>query len=125
LEQGVPLRDMLAKAIPLALHADGVKVFRRKSLMVLSAVSLLGEGTTKDTKLFMHSYWTQLQCKGGTPAEDTEKALWEAAKWDLEACFAGTHPAVDYKGRAWPAGSLEARLAGQPWAPGFMAVHWL
>ena len=125
LERGVPLRDMLAKTIPLALHADGVKVFRRKSLMVLSAVSLLGKGNTKDTKMFMHSYWTQLQCKGDTASEDTEKTLWEAAKWDLEACFEGTHPAKDYKGNAWPQGSVEASLAGKPWAEGYCTVPWL
>ena len=125
LDTGVSLRELLAKAIPLALHADGVRVFRRKSLMVLSAVSLLGKGSTRDLKLLLQCYWTQLACKGDSAEADTEKAVWQAVHWDLEACFAGTHPAQDYKGAPWPPGSAEAGLAGKPWGGGCIALPWI
>jgi hypothetical protein len=125
LASGQTLAEMLEATVPLALHADGVQVFRRKSLMVLSAVSMLGRGSTKDLKFLMHSYWTQLQAKGTTVADDTEEAVWEAVKWDLEACAEGVHPAHDHKGRAWAEGSEEARLAGTPWGGGVRAIPWI
>jgi hypothetical protein len=42
--------------IPLALHGDGVPVFKGKSLYVISAVSLLGIGTSIDVKMILTCY---------------------------------------------------------------------
>ena len=124
-EQGVSIRDLLQRAVPLALHADGVRVFKRKNLMVWSAVSLTGSGTTKDLKLLMQSYWANMVCKGSTAETDTEIAVWKAAKWDLEACYSGLHPAEDHNGLPWPVDSAEAILSGTPWAAGAFAIPWV
>lgn len=116
------LEHLFSKLVPLALHSDAVRVFKKKSLTVLSASSLAATGATKDLKLLMHSYWSTLVVKG---EEDTEKALWKVVQWDLEACFSGTHPCQDFLGRQWAEGSVERQLAGQPWAAGHRAIPWI
>ena len=47
--------------IPLALHGDGVPVFKGKSLYVISGVSLLGIGTSIDVKILITRYWYHLK----------------------------------------------------------------
>jgi hypothetical protein len=113
--------------LPVAIHGDAVPVFKHKSLMCWSVACLLGQGTAKETKALMTCYWSYMRAKDPTlaPELDTEAAIWQVAKWDLEALFAGEHPAVDWLGRPWPANSPEAQLAGQPIAGGFAGIPWL
>ena len=124
-EAGQTLEVLLEMAIPLALHADAVRVFKRKNLNVLSAASLVGSGGTKELKLMMHCYWANLVSKGNGTATDSEQAVWQVAQWDLTACFSGRHPTVDHKGAAWQCGSEEAALAGTAWGGGAVAVPWI
>ena len=118
----------LDHCIPLALHGDGVPVFKiggGKSVEVLSACSLVSRGSDIEIKFLMHCYWGQARCKEAEHGSDTEHCLWEAVAWDLTALHAGQHPAVDHCGNPWPAGSAEAALAGQPLAGPWFAVPWV
>ena len=114
------------KCLPLALHGDGVPVFRKKSLNVVSVNSLLGTGSSLDTKLLLASYWDALRNRSpALPQEDTEQVLWDYIVWDLKAVWEGVHPASDPHGNPWPVGSQEAQFALQPLCGGFLGIPWL
>jgi hypothetical protein len=116
----------LRKVLLFSIHGDGVPVFKHKSLMVWSAMSLLGIGKSREMKHLWTAYWSHLRSK--TPADsatDTERAIWQVLEWDLNALFAGVHPLRNWKNEEWPAGSEEARLAGHPLAEGFCAMPLL
>ena len=115
----------LGALIPLAIHGDGVPVFRHKSLECWSANSLLAEGGAKDVKSLMFCYWTHLRAVQSRHGADTEAAVWAAIKWDLEALFDGLHPRVDSQQQPWPAGTAKAAASGTPLADGLCCVPWV
>ena len=120
------LRDYKNKCIPLALHGDGVPVFKGKSLHIVSVNSLLATGSSMDQKFYVSGYWEHLANRDrDNLADDTEDCLWRCVQWDLETLWAGTHPARDPEGMLWPRGSEEAKLAGTPLCNGFFAVPWI
>ena len=72
--------------IPLALHGDGVPVFKGKSLYVICGVSLLGIGTSIDVKMIITCYWSHLKNKDQHNLDlDTEDTVWKYIQWDLAA----------------------------------------
>ena len=114
------------KCIPLALHGDGVPVFKGKSMYIVSANSLLGTGCSMDQKFFMCGYWGHLLNKNKVDKTlDTEDNVWRYIQWDLEALWSGTFPLTDADGRHWPRGSQEAKDQGKPLASGYFGVPWI
>jgi hypothetical protein len=115
----------MQRCIPLALHADGVPAFKGKSLLVLTATSLLGRSSAVDCKLLLEAHWKQQQTKGDTPATDTDLALWRCVLWDLAACWSGTCPVSNYNGEPWLPESEGCRLQGKRLCEGWWAVAWV
>ena len=112
--------------IPLALHGDGVPVFKGKSLYVISGLSLLGTGTSIDVKMILTCYWSHFKNKDQHNLDlDTEDTVWKYIQWDLEVCFSGVHPSTDALGNPWALGSAERILQGTPLAEGYFAVPWI
>lgn len=113
------------RCVPLALHGDGVPVFKGKSMNVLSANSLLGRGSTLDIKVMMCCYWSHLRHKSQTAEMDTEQAMWKYIMWDLNATFSGVFPGTDPLGNQWQQGSQAHELAFQPLMNGYWGIPWL
>eukprot|EP00974_Lingulodinium_polyedra_P004975 467644-Lingulodinium_polyedra.AAC.1 len=112
-------------AIPVMLHGDAVPVVGvgkagTKSMDNISWHPLLAQGNTLAIKLLILSIFEN--CK----TEEAKVGMWEVIMWSFKALFRGTHPAEDWLGRPWPAGSSESHLAAQraPLAGGFFCVLW-
>ena len=117
--------DSLRKCIPLAVHADGVPVFKGKSLVVLSANSVLSNSSASAAKFLLGVHWKSQMLKGDSAANDTERALWQCVLWDLNSLFVGAHPLTNHSGEQWPAGSDGRLLAGAALADSWWAVLWI
>lgn len=119
--------DHRRTCVPLALHGDGVPVFRGgKSLYVVSATSLLASGGSVDQKFIIATYWSHLLAKNKNDGEkDTERKVWEFILWDLDVLWSGVHPDKDWLGNSWPKDSEEHKLARTPLANGYTAVPWI
>ena len=112
--------------VPLALHGDGVPVFKGKSLYIVSGASLLASGPSIDQKLLITCYWGHLANKDkANKTLDTEDQVWRYIQWDLLALWSGLHPTTDPDGQPWARGTAEASAAGKPLAGGFCAVPWI
>lgn len=56
---------------------------------------------------------------------NTEAEIGQVLLWSYKALETGKWPHTDYRGRAWPAGSAEAQLAGQDLAGGYRGVVFI
>jgi hypothetical protein len=117
--------EALRRCVPLALHADGVPVFKGKSLVVFSASSILSNSSAADAKFLIEAHWKHQTVKGNCAANDTEYGVWQCALWDLRALFEGAHPAVDHTGKRWAPGTAAEKKAGAPIADSWWAVAWI
>ena len=118
--------DYQSKCFPVAFHGDGVPVFNKKSMYIVSVNSLLGTGNSMDQKFFMCGYWGHLLNKSiANKTLDTEDNVWKYIQWDIETMWHGTFPDRDANGKLWPRGSQEAKDAGRPLANGYFCVPWI
>ena len=96
-------------AIPILLHGDGASFQMRDSLMTVSFVGLLKEGSTLQTNLILAS-WPKTSCskqQGGT-----WDCIWRWLVWDLNQLFENKYALTDPWGEALP--EQFQGLAGKP-----------
>jgi len=119
--------DYKTKCVPLALHGDGVPVFKGgKSMYIVSATSLMASGSNVDQKLLIASDWSHMLAKSNMDTgKDTVANAWKVVRWDMDALWSGMHPTKYWDGNGWPENSLEATLAGTPLADGYCALQWV
>jgi len=115
----------LHTVVPLILHGDGVEYVDTDSLEVLSFGPLLGTGDSLDC-LFCFGVWPySCNVKPSAAKPGTWTVPWEVFVWSFKALAAGKHPASDWTGKPFVAGSEQARLAGTPLTPeGHKFVIW-
>lgn len=114
------LRDK-SKVVPIALHGDGLAVSGcgrswAKSVDVYSWSSMLASGETAATNYMIYLMYPNLI------TNESLAAFWKVLCWSLYWLFVGKWPTRDPDGHAWPAGSDNARKAGQPLAGGYRAT---
>ena len=106
------------KCIPLRMHSDNVEMSKAESLHVVSWSSFFCKGPVQETQqlftaLVKSAAWTDPE--GVRPG--TMDEIYGALQWSVAACMEGLHPAQDWKGNAWPAGSVRAKLSRTPLHP--------
>ena len=129
-----PLRDRehhQTRAIPLAIHADGIPVQGlgkswSKSVDAYSWGSCLAKGSTMASLFLIYLiYWKHLlQNVGKNAFEQFSHML----HWSMYWLFLGVHPKRDPSGKAYseyPDGHPDKEKAGTPLAGGFFGVLWL
>ena len=82
-------------------------------------MSLWAKGRTLKVKSLLFCIFGQ---SIGTPSEhgiDTWEAIWEVVVWSIHYLFLGVWPRLNWKMEEWPAGSVQAQLAGKPLADGY------
>lgn len=115
------------KAVPIALHGDGVPVSGvgkswSKSMDAYSWTSLLSRGPTAKVLFLIYIMSPKMVVKmeGRNFMEEFFKRL----RWSLYWLFLGVFPLRDHRGVPFPPGSSDARRAGQPLAAGYFGVLW-
>ena len=111
----------------VSLHGDAVPVANigrpaTKSVELMSWSSLLGRGSTLDFNFTVLALPKHLAKKG--TVQDTWRTCWRILAWSFHALWTGMWPSVDARGRAWPAGSVDAHRANTPLAGGWSATLW-
>lgn len=114
-------RDPFSKAVPIALHGDGVAVSGcgrswSRSVDVYSWASLLSYGETLTTNFMIYMMYANLI------TEASMKEFWALLTWSFYWLFVGRWPSRDHNGKEWPAGSEEASKAGTHLANGYYGV---
>ena len=116
------------KAVPIGLHGNGLPCIGvghawQKSFDCFSWGSLIGAGTC--TLLMNWLIWVfPKTMKLKSAFGNTEKVFYRVLAWSLLALYEGKWPEFDWNGQPWPAGSIEATLAGTDLAGGFFAPLW-
>lgn len=119
--------DHLEKAIPIALHGDGVAISGvgkswQKSVDAYSWTSLMSKGPTADVVFLIYIMNPKLAVK--IPGRSFVTEFFQKLVWSLYWLFLGVWPARDSKGAPFPAGTADAERAGQPLAGGFFCTLW-
>ena len=110
--------EMFQRAVPLAVHGDGVPV-GKIGVEAISLYGMLGRGlSTMDQKILMSGIIHQ--CASDSTAGD----IWSAIVWSLTALWAGAHPRRDLDGEPWAQGTPQRASQGQPLAEGLFGVVW-
>ena len=114
-----------SRAIPLALHGDGVPVTGvgkvwGESLDVFSWCSLLGRGLTIEFTCYIYSIFQKLICNA--TLYNTKARFWRILVWSLQALQSGLWPEYTWDGRPDPRGGTP--LAGVLGSP-FIGVLWV
>ena len=131
---GHPMRrrpDWKQKAIPIAIHGDGVGAIAvgkagTKSIDVLSFQSILGRGAHTLVKLWMFALWSLCQAKRTDSDYDTMDEVWTVILWSFIQAYLGKHPGQDWNHKEWADGSAEAMLGAlaADLMGGFFCVIW-
>lgn len=129
-----PIRNLdnyQSRAIPLAIHGDGVPIVGvgktwGKSVDVFSWRSLLATGSTIQFTFYVWSVFQKLLAQ--MPLFNTKSRFWRIFVWSLENLQRGTWPTHDWNGRPL-ASPIDIARAGKPLAGAvgsfFVAVVWL
>jgi hypothetical protein len=99
-------------------------VFKGKSLVVLTAASLLSLSSAVDCKFLLEAHWKHQMAKGACHETDTDLAVWRCVLWDLKACCAGVCPQTNYDGTNWDIDTAASRFSGASLCDGWWAVVW-
>jgi hypothetical protein len=99
-------------------------VFKGKSLVALTASSLLSLSSAVDCKFLLEAHWKHQMAKGACHETDTDLALWRCVLWDLKACRAGVCPQTNYDGTNWDVDTAASRFSGASLCDGWWAVVW-
>ena len=107
------LPNYQSRAIPLALHGDGVPVTGvgkvwGKSLDVFSWCSLLGTGLTIEFTFYIYSIFQKALCNA--TLFNTKQRFWRILVWSLQALMNGLWPDRTWDGELDPKGGTP--LAG-------------
>ncbi|CAE7201833.1 unnamed protein product [Symbiodinium sp. CCMP2592] len=111
--------------IPLGVHGDAVPITGLgkawcQQLTDLSFMSLLGLGSVKELLFYMGGFWEKLRVMSNDMNGTAHKFLAVLA-WSFQILWEGVWPSADFSGKQYPAGSQEARKAGQPLMGGHFA----
>ena len=87
-----------SKLLPLGLHGDSGKFSHQEKLFVISWNSMLGEGTTKNTRYVI------TVIKNSMIGPGTLEALAKIIGWSFNVCLTGLTPGVDESGKSLPGG---------------------
>ena len=121
-------KDHMLKALPLALHGDGVPISGvgkswSRSVDAWSWTSILSKGTTLKTNFLIFLMHWQLVLKNADM--NCYDKFSKVLAWSLYWLFVGKWPARDWENQPWPEGSQAGNLANAPLAGGFYGVLWL
>ena len=120
--------DWRNRAVPLVLHGDGV-VFNKKSnsMKVVSMGCMQSESWSLDKTWLLVCFATACETKRkkwGNDLDTWRSWLWPRIVHGFNALYHGVHPTTDWDGSDWPAGSYQAKIAGQPIAAGEFLVYF-
>ena len=112
------VRDVLSfehRAIPLRVHGDGAPIdsYKKHPVDCINTSSLLGQGTSMDTRFLFCGCPESIKVKDGPKAEQTDYQLWCVYMWDIKRCLQGTHHECDHLGNAFPPSSTRQKLANK------------
>jgi len=99
----------LERSIPCSIHGDGAPTTKTEGLFTISWSSMLGKGTTKDTR----HVFTVIQKSDIGP--NTLDVLFQRLAWSFNALAAGCMPQRDWKGLRTT--DQPGRLLAQGWRP--------
>ena len=117
-------RADLTNAIPLFLHGDGVEYTENDSLEVCDFGPLLGYGDSMGCTFLCFAFPNSCCIPSSEKNRGTMGALCAKVASSFKSCMVGLHP-MDDCGKAWPIGSSEALMAGQPLTQkGYKFVVW-
>ena len=102
--------EFMRKAVPIAIHGDGVPCTSRMSLDGVSWSSCLVNSTLPaiDTKWFTTGVMNS--CVG----TNTKDVLWTHICWSLAILLSGKHPMRNHLGASFAPGSADWLSAGKP-----------
>lgn len=109
--------DDRARTIPLAVHVDGVKVYRTHKAWVYSWGSMLHKGNSLHSKVLL-----LLIRDADLVKNHSHDAVGRLMGWIFEVLQSGVFPLTDCEGRPWPLGSLQSQQAGTYFAGGWRAA---
>ena len=109
--------DFQKKCIPCKLHSDGVEMSKSETLHGTSWCSFLSQGGVLEAQMLFGAIVKSAACPDQEDRPGTMHELYAALSWSFDACLRGLHPARDWKGNAWAAGSDRAKKANQPLHP--------
>jgi len=124
--EGHPVRGrdgFAMKAVPIAIHGDGVPVSgigraRQRSCDIFSWSGLLGKGPTTRTTFLVYLIYTSLIIR--TPEKDVYALFSRIFAWSLYWLWMGVWP-----GKNWDDEDLHDPRAGTPLADGLFGVLWV
>ena len=120
--------DHIEKAIPIAVHGDGVPVAGigkswSKSMDTYSWCSLLCTGPTSAFLFVIYAMYTKLAVN--LPNRNFVEQFFNLLRWSLYWLYLGVWPLRDVRGQPYPEGSELAAKAGKPLAQGYYACLWV
>ena len=98
--------DWKRRAIPFAVHGDGVAVLftgrhGARSLDCISIASLVSEGKLSERSLLLSCVFEDNKVHNAPPGtHTTDDAIWAALSWSFQSLFAGEHPRRNLDGSA-------------------------
>ena len=104
--------------IPCRLHSDTVVMSKTDSLHIVSWSSYFGVGGVLESQLVFAALAKSCAWQDETGnKKGTFDEMYQALQWSFSACLQGKHPALDWRGEPWPAGSPRAKIANAPLHP--------
>ena len=110
---GLPPSDM-PKTVPLAFHADGVRIYKRQKAYVYSCSSMCRKGPSLSTKIILLAIKEGIMIKDKTH-DDIGKLMGHVCEVLRTGCF----PHADENGDPFPENTLQGRRAGRSFAGGW------
>lgn len=106
--------------MPIVWHADGVKIFRNQKAWVYSYSSMV-----KKNDVAVQSKMVFIIMKDSAMSKpDAHDALGKIIGYVMTVLQTGLFPTVDHLGNPFPAGSIEAKRAGKPFALSSVQRPW-
>ena len=106
--------DNPAGTIPIAWHADGVKVYKTQKVWVYSFSSCIRKGPSLATKMLFVCIRDSLIVKF-----TTHDSVGRLIGYCMDVMMTGNFPEQDFEGAPFQPGSVEAQRAGSPFCGGW------